>query len=934
MAIKYGNASAAWTDVTTPLASSGWVNVSIDTAVGTLTSATTWQQNPVENEKFNIWIYSTGTNVGTSTGQFVTGAWGTGSRVFRYSISWLTNTGATFCRAIVGSPVTGGGTNVSLDTMSKYCHPIKPSTKYKVTYRINVTAFTIVGTSAGIQPVVDEYSSAWVRTVQSSGFGALRTTPTNGFIYETFYFTSGASSAFLNFMIYMISGNGSVDLDYNIFSIDEIAEPVGNALTSTSPSLVSVTAVWTTNNVDQMQITNTSTISFVNTAQYQAQQFTPTKWKFVWVVFMKKPSVWSPTWDMIFKILNDNLDSPWTTVMASYTMPSATYNALANNMEFTVYFPNNLTAGTKYWIAPNYSISSATDYPVLWAVTPSSYSGLYKYGTDGVTYGTTYNGDMYFKTLYYEPTTNFEVSQNNSNVVILSDENGFLEWSVINFQTGKFTWDSWIGSALYNTKPYYADYSKTWWAWRWYPTTWNRIYSAWANEEWVWKLPPWLTNIDFIFASTVSGWSTIDVSSSIDWSSYTVALSAQFVGTARLLDGARFVKIKSNGSAVKLESITISADINLSGQPTLYNYPTNKDIIETYSKSFTSSDVTSLTYRVWRYWFPAIEYGPLGIPSTSLAWRYEMLGSGNDTSWNGNHGSVSWTTTFGSTSNRNYVNFAGDRLWTAATGTRAELIIGNKMNFNHTNDFSWNVTCSVSSLPSTDTSWILWSTFWCTLHVWTVWQMYVWLRIGWTIINHQIGSNYWATRLWEIHNVWFTMNPSELKYYIYLDGVLQNAWWSAVTGFNTTNNWYIGDNAIIQWAASSCQKRVYGVRIFGKQLTAADHLALTNAVLETQFLRIDPTATWSAVSFSELGSSYTVMTDWTVLPITPTSNPSFFAKINITANRLYLSSNNYNSASDKKGSLKQSVTYQVKHLTGPTLKYNIGRASNLISYWN
>ena len=62
-------------------------------------------------------------------------------------------------------------------------------------------------------------------------------------------------------------------------TLEEVVEPVANSLTTPSPSLVSFTAVGSTDNIDQSQLTINSTLSFSNVAQYQAQQFTPTKSK-------------------------------------------------------------------------------------------------------------------------------------------------------------------------------------------------------------------------------------------------------------------------------------------------------------------------------------------------------------------------------------------------------------------------------------------------------------------------------------------------------------------------------------------------------------------------------------------------------------------------------------------------------------------------------
>lgn len=86
-----------------------------------------------------------------------------------------------------------------------------------------------------------------------------------------------------------------------------------------------------------------------------------------------------------------------------------------------------------------------------------------------------------------------------------------------------------------------------------------------------------------------------------------------------------------------------------------------------------------------------------------------------------------------------------------------------------------------------------------------------------------------------------------------------------------------------------------------------------------EYLEVDTTASGSVVKFSELGSVFTTMADNATLAITPTSNPTTWVDANITANRIYLSSNDYNANSDKDGSGKMSVIYQLKH-TSPANK--------------
>ena len=82
-----------------------------------------------------------------------------------------------------------------------------------------------------------------------------------------------------------------------------------------------------------------------------------------------------------------------------------------------------------------------------------------------------------------------------------------------------------------------------------------------------------------------------------------------------------------------------------------------------------------------------------------------------------------------------------------------------------------------------------------------------------------------------------------------------------------------------------------------------------------EYLEADTTASGSTVGFSELGSTFTTMADNATLAITPSSTPNMWVSSYLTANRIYLSSNDYNANSDKDGSHKMSLVYQRKYLS-------------------
>ena len=69
---------------------------------------------------------------------------------------------------------------------------------------------------------------------------------------------------------------------------------------------------------------------------------------------------------MKIDIRTDNAGSPSSTILATYTIPLATYNAITDDTEFIVNLPCNVTAGTLYHIvATNTATEALNVYFVL-----------------------------------------------------------------------------------------------------------------------------------------------------------------------------------------------------------------------------------------------------------------------------------------------------------------------------------------------------------------------------------------------------------------------------------------------------------------------------------------------------------------------------------------------------------------------------------------
>lgn len=235
--------------------------------------------------------------------------------------------------------------------------------------------------------------------------------------------------------------------------------------------------------------------------------------------------------------------------------------------------------------------------------------------------------------------------------------------------------------------------------------------------------------------------------------------------------------------------------------------------------SLSKWEMTNSSFNLWvdRTWLQAL-----------------YIGSGYDSVWADNNWTPSWNITYSVDSYWKYTDINWDRNYWASTGTAANLYIGNQANLNFTQatDFSWACTVSVQSLQPSNGSWIFGSDFDSVVYIsTTAWQMELYLRWA-SITNVTIGANYWWTRLWEIHTIWFTYIASTTRFYVYLDGVLQNVGWTLWPATFLTNSWGIWDSAVGGWNISSARKRFYRAGVWSRALSEAEHLSFhNNAIL-------------------------------------------------------------------------------------------------------
>lgn len=359
--------------------------------------------------------------------------------------------------------------------------------------------------------------------------------------------------------------------------------------------------VWTmsTWDVNQQATGNVNGIGFAITEQYYAQSFVPTKRKFAWLVFQKQANTGTPTSTVTVAICTNNAGSPSTTVLGSVTISSATWNAIADGAEYTVYIPLDLTVWTTYWIR---FYSSTADNLNYRKITRSTTGSGVKYSQDASTWTSPSARTIYHKTLYYKPCTTIGARVNGQTVEINADSDWFLEGTTLDLESGVWTFtdsvnDNTVPNNMYMERSSGCTFSS------------NTVQFSGSTQYYKMKVNfglPCATDmtysIGFITNNTIS-YSYDDVTY------YTLGTLVSSGGSFTVPTvGRSQVYIKNTANANwSMTSHSGSAKLDISGLAKLYNYPTGTAISKTYTKVL-SSPTTSATYRANKFWFPAIEY--------------------------------------------------------------------------------------------------------------------------------------------------------------------------------------------------------------------------------------------------------------------------------------------------------------------------------------
>lgn len=546
------------TSTDTSVASQGGLLINIDGATGdTAVTANGW----IENEKFGAWLQ---VSANAASAEFDT-AIIPGEKVLKLSATDVTG------NALVHLGYNGNLTATALiESLYKYAFPVKASTKYVLRYPIKTLT---VGTN-GAYSYISIFQTNGTRNqlLPSTKFSG-----TNDWTWVTHEFTTGATDAFMTIALRNEIAGQVSDTYFRLkqMTLEEIVEPVSNSLTSPSWSIIWFQGQGSMDNIDQALDT---TAAFANTytppvaiseVATELQTFVPTKVKLSRIgiyIASKGTGNWTLT-----------VHDSGNVVQGAQTIVNA---SLTNNAWNYFMVPQNLII----WGTYHFHVTSTVADGTMKVNTASDLE------------------TCSFIENYYKPSTSFTARQNNVLLDIRSDADGFVEWGTYNIEKWFFRLiDSVNDGSVVNTSYFDKHIGTTF--------SGNVVQFAWANRYYIQKINTAFPvigdlyyNIAFITNNTISYSFDNKVY-------YTLGTLVSGGTTYRIpMNGNSIVYIKNNANAAgSMTAYGVYAEIDTSKVKSLYNYPTNKDIIQTYTKQ-VNTNVTTATYRVNKFGFPAIEY--------------------------------------------------------------------------------------------------------------------------------------------------------------------------------------------------------------------------------------------------------------------------------------------------------------------------------------
>jgi hypothetical protein len=374
-----------------PLTVKGGVERVIDSAVGDIARTTSgW----IEDEKYGWYLNNVSSAV---SGEFDTEITRTGTKTLKLSATDATG------RVIVGLFTLAQSTTTE-SIIKKYGIPVKPST----TYKINCYAKTTNAATGAVQIDGAVFTSTGT-VIGGSGYATNSLSGTNDWTLLTVNITTGASASYISLRFRnAVAGNISdAWFDINSMTLEEVTT-ITNASGETAYLYPKVTAVTSTDNIDQSQVLETNTAPFgTNGANRKvAQLIVPTKKNITGFVIKRNTSTGTYVGDVTISLQATTSSLPNGTVIGTpVVIPNATWEAIPASTDYTITYPATLTPGTTYAIVFDSSTYNDANYANL----KSSIVGPTATRNNGSIWSVYGTVSFYFKTLYSKNTTNFTV---------------------------------------------------------------------------------------------------------------------------------------------------------------------------------------------------------------------------------------------------------------------------------------------------------------------------------------------------------------------------------------------------------------------------------------------------------------------------------------------------------------------------------------------
>lgn len=326
----------------------------------------------------------------------------------------------------------------SLPVAKKYYVPIKSSTKYRY--------------SAWVKTNNAAVDAVWLSSNQYDSDGATlsesilspKLSGTNDWKYLYVDFTSNANAAYFNIILsHYVAGN-IADAWFDEVKLEEIVENTGYTGTEPTALLSTITAVSSTNNIDQSK-SGGDTDATSTTTYWRSQQFIPSR-KYLSGVLVQLKKTGAPTGNLVISIESDSSNSPDGVLLSHYQLDVATLTT--SFVEYTIPLNCILTVGAKYFIVfKRPSADGVTNFINLRYL-----AGTFTdYSSNGAGAWTPNNGIQYdVRTTFAQNTVGATIVCNGDKIDLTTDADGILDGVVIDLDAGKYKYNSGV---LYSTIP-------------------------------------------------------------------------------------------------------------------------------------------------------------------------------------------------------------------------------------------------------------------------------------------------------------------------------------------------------------------------------------------------------------------------------------------------------------------------------------------------